>query len=121
MLTPHDYDVPPVFSPDLTAGTGLTQSIRIAGRVFDADGAAVVDAMIEIWQADAKGDYATSEAVLEGNRRPCCENAGSSQEITDPRQKNRRPRFERAGVDHRRDGVGGVVKSIHKLKAQCDY
>lgn len=70
MLTPHDYDVPPVFSPDLTAGTGLTQSIRIAGRVFDADGAAVVDAMIEIWQADAKGDYATSEAVLEGNRRP---------------------------------------------------
>jgi protocatechuate 3,4-dioxygenase alpha subunit len=32
--------------------------IRIEGRITDGDGAAVNDAMIEIWQADAQGRYA---------------------------------------------------------------
>ena len=31
--------------------------IRIEGRVLDADGAGVPDAMIELWQADAQGRY----------------------------------------------------------------
>ena len=31
------------------------ERIRIEGRVFDGDGAAVPDAMLEIWQADAAG------------------------------------------------------------------
>jgi protocatechuate 3,4-dioxygenase alpha subunit len=31
--------------------------IRIAGRVLDGDGAAVPDAMIEIWQANSHGRY----------------------------------------------------------------
>lgn len=32
--------------------------VRIEGRVFDGDGVAVPDAMLEIWQADAQGRYA---------------------------------------------------------------
>ena len=34
------------------------ERIRLTGRVFDGDGVLVVDAMIEIWQADAQGRYA---------------------------------------------------------------
>ncbi len=70
MLTPHSYGVPELFESDLTAGTGLTQTIRIEGRILDADGEPTADTLVEIWQADASGRYATSEAVLEGNRRP---------------------------------------------------
>jgi len=32
--------------------------IRIEGRVFDGDGVAVPDCMLEIWQADAQGRFA---------------------------------------------------------------
>jgi protocatechuate 3,4-dioxygenase alpha subunit len=35
--------------------------ITIRGRVLDGDGAGVADAMVEIWQADPTGEYATSE------------------------------------------------------------
>src|SRR5262245_243406 len=34
------------------------ERIRIEGRVFDGDGLALPDALIEIWQADAAGRYA---------------------------------------------------------------
>jgi protocatechuate 3,4-dioxygenase alpha subunit len=36
------------------------ERIEIAGRVIDGDGAPVIDAVIEIWQADAKGIYRTN-------------------------------------------------------------
>ena len=38
-------------------GTIAGQQIEIVGQVFDADGAPVPDAMIEIWQANAAGRY----------------------------------------------------------------
>ena len=38
------------------------EPIRIEGRVLDGDGAFVEDALVEIWQADAKGDYAVTGA-----------------------------------------------------------
>jgi protocatechuate 3,4-dioxygenase, alpha subunit len=37
------------------------QRVEIEGRVFDADGQSVPDAMIEIWQANAHGKYAHPE------------------------------------------------------------
>ncbi|HEY4012583.1 MAG TPA: protocatechuate 3,4-dioxygenase subunit alpha [Polyangiaceae bacterium] len=36
---------------------GSSGAIRIEGRVLDGEGAPVVDALIEIWQADAEGRY----------------------------------------------------------------
>ncbi len=36
------------------------EPIRIEGRVFDGDGAFVEDALVEIWQADAAGEYVVS-------------------------------------------------------------
>ncbi|MBR1288857.1 protocatechuate 3,4-dioxygenase subunit alpha [Bradyrhizobium ottawaense] len=40
-------------TPDVTG-----ERIRIEGRVFDGDGVAVPDCMLEIWQADAQGRFA---------------------------------------------------------------
>jgi protocatechuate 3,4-dioxygenase, alpha subunit len=46
---------------DLT-GPGVSgQRVEITGRVLDADGQGVPDAMIEIWQANAHGKYAHPE------------------------------------------------------------
>ena len=39
-------------TPDVTG-----DRIRIEGRVFDGDGVAVPDCMLEIWQADAQGRF----------------------------------------------------------------
>jgi protocatechuate 3,4-dioxygenase alpha subunit len=41
----------------LTRPETAGEHIRIAGRVFDGDGAPVPDALIEIWQANAHGRY----------------------------------------------------------------
>ncbi len=46
------------FSSDLTSPAASGQRIRIVGRLTDADGAPIGDAIIEIWQADAEGRYA---------------------------------------------------------------
>ena len=42
---------------DLTAGAAPGPRIEIIGAVFDASGAPVPDAMVEIWQAGAAGRY----------------------------------------------------------------
>ncbi len=42
---------------DLTAANPAGETIRIAGRVIDGDGAPVPDALVEIRQADAGGSY----------------------------------------------------------------
>ncbi len=62
-MTPNFCDIRGVYATDLGA-TMLTPStegdrIEIAGRVIDGDGAPVFDAVLEIWQADAKGAYRT--------------------------------------------------------------
>jgi len=47
---------------DLTSGGAPGERIRIVGRVVDGDGTGVPDAMLEIWQADASGNYAPGPA-----------------------------------------------------------
>jgi protocatechuate 3,4-dioxygenase alpha subunit len=42
-------------TPDATG-----EKIRIEGRVIDGDGAPINDAMLEIWQADGQGRYASA-------------------------------------------------------------
>lgn len=43
---------------DLTTGAAPGPRIEIVGTVFDADGAPVPDALVEIWQANTAGRYA---------------------------------------------------------------
>lgn len=44
---------------DTARATAQGEVIEITGSVFDADGAPVVDALVEIWQANAQGRYAS--------------------------------------------------------------
>lgn len=58
------------------------ERIRILGHVYDGEGAPLLDAMIEIWQADAAGLYPSahenrSEAEFMGwGRQPCDPDSG---------------------------------------------
>ncbi len=59
-LTPQQYGYPlsSFADGDLTEDGTEGEAIQIEGRVLDGAGAAVADAMIEIWQADHQGRYA---------------------------------------------------------------
>jgi protocatechuate 3,4-dioxygenase, alpha subunit len=60
-MTPEQYGFEQMTSIASGAMAGVDTDgtrIRIEGRVFDADGAVVPDAMIEVWQADAQGRHA---------------------------------------------------------------
>jgi protocatechuate 3,4-dioxygenase alpha subunit len=55
-LFPAGHDVLNVSPPH---GPVRGEAIEVSGRVFDGDGAPVPDALIEIWQANAAGRYAS--------------------------------------------------------------
>jgi protocatechuate 3,4-dioxygenase, alpha subunit len=58
-LTPgSEYDWNDAFHNNLITPDTTGDRIRVEGKVFDGDGAAVPDAMLEIWQADAQGRFA---------------------------------------------------------------
>jgi protocatechuate 3,4-dioxygenase alpha subunit len=67
----------------VTANT-LGERIKILGHVYDGDGAPLLDAMIEIWQADAAGLYQSlqdnrgeADAEFSGwGRQPCDQHSG---------------------------------------------
>jgi protocatechuate 3,4-dioxygenase alpha subunit len=50
-----------VLNRSAPTGTPRGEVIEIAGRVLDAEGEPVVDAMVEIWQANAAGRYASRD------------------------------------------------------------
>ena len=58
-LTAEQYGYPhtSIAGNDLTVPELTGDRIALTGQVFDGDGEAVGDAMIEIWQADAAGRY----------------------------------------------------------------
>ena len=58
-LTPNGkYEWNDTFTNNLVTADTAGERIRIEGRVFDGDGISVSDCMLEIWQADASGNYA---------------------------------------------------------------
>jgi len=67
-LAPHsrcDWKPSDIYDWKETVGANLVtpdatgQKIRIEGRVLDGDGLPINDAMLEIWQADSQGRYAS--------------------------------------------------------------
>jgi protocatechuate 3,4-dioxygenase alpha subunit len=68
--TPNVTGITSVYSEDLGAvmktGPVRGEEITIKGTVYDGSGAALLDAMIEIWQADADGIY-RSNATVQGD------------------------------------------------------
>jgi protocatechuate 3,4-dioxygenase alpha subunit len=58
-LTPnHKYVWNDAFNNNLVTPDASGERIRIEGQVFDGDGQAISDCMVEIWQADAQGRFA---------------------------------------------------------------
>jgi protocatechuate 3,4-dioxygenase alpha subunit len=58
-LTPAGkYEWNDAFTSNLVTSDTAGERIRIEGRVFDGDGKPVPDCMLEIWQADASGNFA---------------------------------------------------------------
>ena len=50
-----------LITTELAGADTAGQRISIEGRVYDGNGAPVTDALIELWQADADGNYASAE------------------------------------------------------------
>ncbi|AXO15208.1 protocatechuate 3,4-dioxygenase subunit alpha [Thalassospira indica] len=53
----YAYDFTDIADPTVAGPDAAGEHIRITGTVFDGEGNPVNDAMIEIWQADANGNY----------------------------------------------------------------
>jgi protocatechuate 3,4-dioxygenase alpha subunit len=58
-LTPaqYGYNFKSIFHPQMVDEDTEGERIRILGRVLDGEGEPVSDAMIEVWQADVRGEY----------------------------------------------------------------
>jgi protocatechuate 3,4-dioxygenase alpha subunit len=65
-LTPQDY---PYQGLVPTAIEGAGTAVEVSGSVFDGDGVAVGDALLEFWQADSAGRMQVSNAPLQGFAR----------------------------------------------------
>ena len=70
-LTPEQYGYAfsSIAGGVLATEAGDGERIRIEGRVLDGAGAAVSDAMVEIWQADGQGRYAHPADPRNSNAR----------------------------------------------------
>ena len=54
-----NYDWKQIIGANLVTPDASGQRVRIEGRVLDGDGLPINDAMLEIWQADSQGRYAS--------------------------------------------------------------
>ena len=61
-LTPRNYGFPELATGRVATDDMAGEPIRIEGRIFDGDGAVVIDAMVEIWQADGLGRFAVPKS-----------------------------------------------------------
>lgn len=58
-LLPHTYARRSIATNRICKPDTAGEHIRIVGRVFDGNGAPIEDAMLEVWQADTDGRYAS--------------------------------------------------------------
>ncbi|MBK1668885.1 protocatechuate 3,4-dioxygenase subunit alpha [Rhodovibrio sodomensis] len=82
----YGYPLPDPVGADLTGSDVAGPRIWLTGRVLDADGAPVDDALVEIWQADADGRLPT-RAGLGGGNRPGFRGFGRCGTGTDPESR----------------------------------
>jgi protocatechuate 3,4-dioxygenase, alpha subunit len=69
-MTPNFCDIRGIYAADLGADMNLGnipgERIELSGRIIDGDGAPVIDAVIETWQADSTGAHLTPGDILPG-------------------------------------------------------
>ncbi len=83
------------------------EHIRLAIQVFDAEGAGVPDAMIEIWQADANGKYDHPDDPQDKRPDPAFRGFGRL-----PSDKDGRMVFETVRPG-RVPGIDGALQASH--------
>ena len=74
------YDWKETVGANLVTPDATGEKIRIEGRITDGDGMPINDAMIEIWQADAQGRYASPR---DNRARPNTQFKGFGRSATD--------------------------------------
>jgi protocatechuate 3,4-dioxygenase, alpha subunit len=68
---------------DLAAESVSGERVTISGSIIDGEGKPISDAVIEIWQADAQGQYANAEhAVFKGYGRIATDEHGAYSFVT---------------------------------------
>lgn len=60
----YDFDLKSLFTPELAAPDAAGEHITLIGHVFDGDGNAVHDAMLEFSQVDTEGCYPSTSAEI---------------------------------------------------------
>jgi protocatechuate 3,4-dioxygenase alpha subunit len=60
----YDFDLKSLFTPELATPEAAGEHITLIGRVFDGDGNAVHDAMLEFSQVDSNGRYPSTSADI---------------------------------------------------------
>lgn len=60
----YDFDLKSLFSPELVTPEAAGEHITLIGHVFDGDGNAVHDAMLEFSQVDPEGRYPSTSAEI---------------------------------------------------------
>jgi protocatechuate 3,4-dioxygenase alpha subunit len=61
VLTPKAYGYPELVTNEMATPDAVGERIRIEGYVLDGDGEPIVDAMLELWQPDGEGRFASAE------------------------------------------------------------
>ena len=92
---------------ELAPPSAAGERVRIEGRVVDADGKAVNDAAIEIWQANSHGKYASPEDTQDKPTEPGFRGYGRS--LTDDRGAFRFRTIKPGRVP----GHGGKLQAPH--------
>lgn len=110
-LTPTGkYAWKDTFGTDLVTADASGERIRIEGQVFDGDGIPINDCMIEIWQADAQGRYASP---ADPRARPNAAFHGFGRAGTDAEGRYRFDTIKPGPVP----GPGGKTQAPHVLLA----
>lgn len=63
----YNFDLKSLFSPAVADHEAAGEHITIVGQVFDGDGKAIGDAMLEVSQLDSNGRYPASRAEVEAS------------------------------------------------------
>ena len=61
----YGYDFPQIATSVIAGPDAPGEHIRITGQVIDGEGVPIPDSLIEVWQADSKGNYPAPSAFVD--------------------------------------------------------
>jgi protocatechuate 3,4-dioxygenase alpha subunit len=67
MLTPKSYGFPELFTNQVATPDTVGKRIRVEGYIIDGDGEPIIDALVELWQPDGEGRFASGAGQAGSN------------------------------------------------------